>query len=232
MSPAMYSWVSFNLAQYTDFSDAFDPLENIQPGSRVKLTFASGGDNSVDNLGPENAAGNADVDRGGTTAEFIVKGIVDSKVGEVAARAYLTHDDWNRLVNPRLDQATEIAVAVTESSAAPVLVAELKSYDFDDVAKVETAEEAIPSFLNDLVNTFGLLGSFIGGVAVIVSAITVFVVIYINALTRRKQIGILKGIGIDGRAIERGLCDAITPVCDGWVDYWGGVGVWTVGAIF
>jgi len=192
---------AFNLAQYTDFSDAFDPLENVRPGSRVKLTFAGTG--ATTNRGPENGGSNTLVDRGGTTAEFIVKGIVDSKVGEVSSRVFLTQDDWNRLVNPRLDQATEIAMVLNTPQAAIPLVAELKSYGFDEKAQVETAEEAIPSFLNDLVNTFGLLGSFIGGVAVVVSGITVFVVIYINALTRRKQIGILKGIGVEGGAIER-----------------------------
>ncbi len=55
--------------------------------------------------------------------------------------------------------------------------------------------------LNDLQKTFGLLGDMMGGIAVVVSSITVFVVIYVNALTRRKHIGILKGIGINGNAI-------------------------------
>ena len=31
---------------------------------------------------------------------------------------------------------------------------------------------------------------------------TIFIVIFINALTRRKFIGILKGVGINGKAIE------------------------------
>jgi ABC-type antimicrobial peptide transport system permease subunit len=36
----------------------------------------------------------------------------------------------------------------------------------------------------------------------VVAAITIFIVIFINAITRRKFIGILKGIGISGEAIE------------------------------
>ena len=34
------------------------------------------------------------------------------------------------------------------------------------------------------------------------ATITIFIVIFINAITRRKFIGILKGIGINGQAIE------------------------------
>jgi ABC-type lipoprotein release transport system permease subunit len=36
----------------------------------------------------------------------------------------------------------------------------------------------------------------------VVASITIFIVIFINAITRRKFIGILKGIGISGEAIE------------------------------
>jgi ABC-type antimicrobial peptide transport system permease subunit len=78
----------------------------------------------------------------------------------------------------------------------------LLSYGFDSLAKIQTAEEAIPKFLDDIKQTFSLLGSAIGGIGLVVSAITIFIVIYINALTRRKFIGILKGIGISGTAIE------------------------------
>ena len=47
----------------------------------------------------------------------------------------------------------------------------------------------------------------IGGVRdlvnkLVVASITIFIVIFINAITRRKFIGILQGIGISGEAIE------------------------------
>jgi ABC-type antimicrobial peptide transport system permease subunit len=36
----------------------------------------------------------------------------------------------------------------------------------------------------------------------VVASITIFIVIFVNAITRRKFIGILKGIGISSQAIE------------------------------
>ena len=75
-------------------------------------------------------------------------------------------------------------------------------YNFDRYAKVRTSTEAIPKFLSDVQQTFGLLGNMIGAIGIVVSSITIFIVIYINALTRRKFIGILKGIGISEGAIE------------------------------
>jgi ABC-type antimicrobial peptide transport system permease subunit len=51
-------------------------------------------------------------------------------------------------------------------------------------------------------NTFAILGNFISSIGLAVAAITVFIVIFINAITRRKFIGILKGIGITNLSIE------------------------------
>lgn len=48
----------------------------------------------------------------------------------------------------------------------------------------------------------GLLGNVIGSIGLAVASITIFIVIFINAITRRKFIGILKGIGIQSAAIE------------------------------
>ncbi|MEK7479692.1 MAG: FtsX-like permease family protein [Patescibacteria group bacterium] len=61
---------------------------------------------------------------------------------------------------------------------------------------------AQPQFLKDIIATFNLLGNVFSSLGLIVASITIFIVIFINALTRRKYIGILKGIGINGRAIE------------------------------
>ena len=47
-----------------------------------------------------------------------------------------------------------------------------------------------------------MIGNAIGSIGLVVAAITIFIVIFINAITRRKFIGILKGIGISGEAIE------------------------------
>jgi len=67
---------------------------------------------------------------------------------------------------------------------------------------IQTAKESQPQFVQDITNTFNLLGSVIGSIGLVVASITIFIVIFINAISRRKYIGILKGIGIDGSAIE------------------------------
>ena len=42
----------------------------------------------------------------------------------------------------------------------------------------------------------------IGAIGIVVASITIFIVIFINAVTRKKYIGILKGIGVAPMAIQ------------------------------
>ena len=56
--------------------------------------------------------------------------------------------------------------------------------------------------MKDIINTFATLGNMLSSIGLVVASITIFIVIFINAITRRKFIGILKGIGIKGSAIE------------------------------
>jgi ABC-type antimicrobial peptide transport system permease subunit len=85
----------------------------------------------------------------------------------------------------------------------PVTVKEALIRDgFGEYGKVQTFEDAQPKFLKDITATFALLGNAIGSIGLAVASITIFIVIFINAITRRKFIGIMKGIGIRGDVIE------------------------------
>lgn len=159
------------------FGDGFDSLDGVYPGDMIRIT--------VD----------------GRTKEFRVVGVVQSKVGEVSFRAFMNMNDYRALADPSDLNASEIAIVhdntITDEILRDILVA-----GFGSSAKIQTATEAIPQFLNDIKTTFSLLGNVIGGIGIVVASVTMFIVIFINAITRRKYIGILKGIGVSGRAIQ------------------------------
>lgn len=183
------------IRRYSNFSDLFEPLDGVYPGDRVKVSVTGKGLTFTSDLGGDDTT-NSNVQ------EFIVKGIVKSKVDEVSIAAFVTESDYRRLTGDTSLNAQEIAIDATEGYDDLYVKQVLESYGFNDLAKIQTAQEAIPKFLDDIKQTFSILGTAIGGIGLIVSAITIFIVIYINALTRRKFIGILKGIGISGTAIE------------------------------
>lgn len=139
---------------------------------------------------------------GDVTKEFIVKGIIQSKVDEINLATYIPEQEFRRLFN-RLDRnADQIVVRTITPEANDEVKEALLNNGFDRYAKVLTFEENLPKFLIDIKNTMNLLGTFIGSIGIVVASITVFIIIFINALSRRRHIGILKAIGIERRVIE------------------------------
>lgn len=138
----------------------------------------------------------------GNTKEVTIKGVIKSKVGELDQRIFMLDSSLRTLIGRTDYNIDEIAIKLKPGVDATMVKNALVLSGVKDTAKVQTSEEALPKFLKDIKDTFALLGDVIGSIGLVVASITIFIVIYINAITRRKFIGILKGIGIDSMAIE------------------------------
>ncbi len=159
------------------FGDAFDTLEDVYPGTRVRIQS------------------------GEITKEVIVKGIIDSKVDETSFRIFMLDSEFKRIFGRTNLNVNEISVRLDGTQSAEDVKQSLLASGVGDYATIETFEEAIPEFLEDIKQTFAFLGLIIGMISAVVAAITIVVIIAINAITRRKYIGILKGIGVRSEAI-------------------------------
>jgi putative ABC transport system permease protein len=170
-------------ALYTDeyasnFGDIFETVSGVGPGDTVRLTI------------------------GEVSKEFTVKGILQSKVDEVSLNTYIPEREFRRLFG-RIDRnADQIVIRVVDPRKNADVKEALAGLGLEAKAKVQTYEEGKPKFITDIKNTMNLLGTFIGSIGIVVASITIFIIVFINALSRQRQIGILKGIGIDRRAIE------------------------------
>ena len=134
--------------------------------------------------------------------EMTVKGIIKSKVDELSYRAYFVDTQLRSLIGRDDYNVGEISVRLNPG-VDPVLVKDaLLRAGVGKYARVQTFEDAQPKFLQDIKDTFALLGNLMSSIGLVVASITIFIVIFINAITRRKFIGILKGIGISGKTIE------------------------------
>lgn len=155
----------------------FQTLKNVSIGSKIKVTV------------------------GNNSKEYIVKGIIGSKV-DTFDTSVIALDSQVRTMSGRNDlNANEIAIQLAPGTDPAIAQKFILESGVEDFARVQTAEEAFPKFLKDIKATFGILGSVISGIGLVVASITIFIVIFVNAITRRRYIGILKGIGIHQRAI-------------------------------
>jgi ABC-type lipoprotein release transport system permease subunit len=138
----------------------------------------------------------------GISREVTVKGVIKTKV-DLDQRVFMVDTQFRNLINRYDYNVGEIAVRLKPGTDANLIRdVILRSSDAGLYAKVQTALDAQPKFVNDMKKMFALLGNMIGSIGLAVAAITIFIVIFVNAITRRRYIGILKGIGISSWAIE------------------------------
>lgn len=170
---------ALNLDRYTaGFADITGSLKDVYPGSKVRVTV------------------------GKNTKEFTVKGILNTKVGEVSTGIFIPERELRRLSDSSDRNANTIAIRLNDPAAGTLVKNLLIEQGLGANAKIRTFAEALPKFITDIKNTFNILGLFIGAIGIIVASITIFIIIFINALSRERQIGILKGIGIEAGVIE------------------------------
>ena len=170
---------AFLLEKYLQIdSPGFLVLKNVDIGSKVR------------------------VDINGNTREMIVKGILKSKTDEIDRRAFIVDSQLRSMMRRDDNNVGEISISIKDGQDPDYVKNIFVKNGIDQYAKVQTFEEGRPKFLDDIQKTFNMLGTIISSIGLAVAAITVFIVIFINAITRRKYIGIMKAIGVNGKTLE------------------------------
>ncbi len=140
----------------------------------------------------------------GHQREVTIVGIIKTKLQTVDQRIYMNASQVRKMIDRSDLNADEIAIHLNSHNekTAKQLIKNMYFMDFDKQARIQTSAEAEPKFLADIKMTFNILGNLIGSVGLVVATITIFIVIFVNAVTRRRFIGVLKGIGVSSLAIE------------------------------
>lgn len=138
----------------------------------------------------------------GKTVEVTVKGILKTKVSGNDSRIFMLSEQVRQILGRDDLNVNEMAVRVDPGSDINLITKSIRNQGFEKFAKIQSSTEALPKFITDVQLTFNILGNLIGSIGLVVASITIFIVIFVNAITRRKFIGILKGIGINARAIQ------------------------------
>jgi putative ABC transport system permease protein len=182
LSPGDYDQIligAFLSKEYLDLDyPGFSPLRDVEPGTKVRMNIK------------------------GIEREVTIKGIIKSKVDQLDMGVFMIDSQLRNMIGRNDYNLDEIAIKL-KPNADPSLVRDiLKRNGVGDVAKVQTYVDAQPKFIKDMIDTFTILANALSSIGLVVASITIFIVIFINAITRRKFIGILKGIGISESAIE------------------------------
>lgn len=177
------------------FGDGFSSLEDVYPGDKVLISMSGSGGSMYDSFS------GVDAETGDSAREFVVAGIIDSKVDATSIRVFMNARELRAMTGESSGDVNEVSVRLRPGASADAAKAYLVGAGIDDLAKVRTFREAIPEFLEQIQATFGLLGNLIGLIGLAVASITIFIVVFVSAVTRRKQVGIMKAIGVSPRSI-------------------------------
>ncbi|WP_332449078.1 ABC transporter permease [Methanoculleus sp.] len=134
----------------------------------------------------------------GETRTYRVKGIFKTQSFGVDTAAFVTQSEMNEVLGLQ-NQASVILVKTEVNGREEDYKRELLSYGIQE--EIRTFQEKSGGFVDQAVQSFNIINAISTLVSLIIAVVVVFIVIFINTVNRRRQIGILKAIGIDQQII-------------------------------
>lgn len=154
--------------------EIFYSLRGVDVGDSVDLTFNNG-----------------------ITKKFRIKGIIQIDDQSIDYNAYINIQEL-REISGSHDEASTINIRLVPT--IPVNDFKLTLMKFGVQQKIRTSQEDALLAQQEAAS-FSIMGIISTIVGLIIAVIIIFVVVYINTINKRKQIGIIKAIGIDHQVI-------------------------------
>lgn len=156
---------------------SFLTLGGVNIGDKVRLTYSNG-----------------------TQKEYTVKGIFRSREGRADSTAFINRSEMTSVLGQDAfnDRASQVLVKIDQQGSENKFIAGFQTLGIDGVIR---SWQDYGGSIGGVVSSFDNIASLISGIGLVVAAIVMFIVIYINVLSRKRQIGILRAIGVNRNTI-------------------------------
>jgi putative ABC transport system permease protein len=134
----------------------------------------------------------------GLQREYTVKGIFYTELIQNDIRAYITEKDFDSIYPLMNDTAASIHVKLDSGAERQSVIEEIGS--MRPGLRFQTWEDSL-GVLRSTTKTFEQIIVILRSTALIVAAITIFIVTYVDLANKRRQIGIERAIGITSASI-------------------------------
>jgi putative ABC transport system permease protein len=134
----------------------------------------------------------------GITKSYRVKGIIDARQENLNYNVWMNHCELADMTG-LLDEVSSIHVRLSPS--VPVDDFKITLMKFGIQERIRTSTEDAALILEREGGMISVLGSVSNIAGLLIAVIIMFVVVYINTINKRKQIGIIKAIGINRKII-------------------------------
>ena len=166
--------------------EVYESLRGASVGETVRITFTNG-----------------------AVRDYRVKGIVQSKDEMIDNEAFITKRGLDRVLGDG-DRATAILIRLAPSVPPDDFKYDLMSLGISQRVKTWLEDAAN---VQEMLRSFDVINALSSMAAILIGVIVIFVVVYINTVNRRRQIGILKAIGIERSVIVNSYLFQVVGLC-------------------
>ncbi len=135
----------------------------------------------------------------GYTKDYQVKGIYFTGWSEADSTVYTTMTDMALVEGQPLDRADYITVKAMPGYSETDIKNELQSYGVSQ--DVQTTSDLLAKSMGRALQSFAIINLVSLIVSIVITTVVLFIVITIKTISNRKQIGILKAIGVQKEVI-------------------------------
>ena len=135
----------------------------------------------------------------GFTEDYRVKGIYFTGWSQADSTVYTTMSDMEIVEGQALDRADYITVKTRPGYSEKFIKDELQSYGVSQ--DVQTTSDLLAKGMGRALQSFAIINLVSLIVSIVITTVVLFIVITIKTINNRKQIGILKAIGVQKEVI-------------------------------
>jgi putative ABC transport system permease protein len=135
---------------------------------------------------------------GGRTHDFTVRGIYATDLSQANNRAFISRATADALLPPLTGKYSTVYVKTRRVGQEQAVVDRLRrTYPDLDYQ----TWQSLAAIVKDVTGSFNTIKTILDAVSLVVAAIAVFIVTYVDLMNKRRTIGIERAIGISGAAI-------------------------------
>ncbi len=130
----------------------------------------------------------------GVTRTYRVKGVFETKSYTVDPNVYITWDELESIRGQSVDQATAVLIRTIPGEDEREVKFSLIGMGIQE--KVKTWQDLLGKAFAQVIDSYAVINNISTIVSLVIAIVVIFIVIMIKTLNNRRQIGILKALGI------------------------------------
>jgi len=134
----------------------------------------------------------------GITRDYTIKGIFSVKNTQVDQMAFITKREMESVLDVH-GWASEVLVKIENTGGEEFYVNKMRQIGLEE-EDIKTWDELL-GYTSSASSSFKMISIILGVIGTIVAGVTIFIIIFVSVVNKRRQIGILKAIGMKDSTI-------------------------------